>query len=105
MFNFHELENSERERGYESFIKNKLHFFDIGVNVKNPNDKELYKTLTGKITDLENYDTVVMAKGADLAKHIKYNNMESDLKDLIEHLKQKPPFKIDYEKLDPTIVH
>lgn len=40
----------------------------------------------------------------DLYKNMKYNNMDGSLKDLINHLKFKTKYKIDYEKLDPTLV-
>lgn len=40
----------------------------------------------------------------DIYKNMKYNNMDGKLKDLIAHLKFKTKYKLDYEKLDPTLV-
>ena len=53
---------------------------------------------------LEEFQTLVRPKGMDLFKHIKYNNMDGTLRDLISHLKFKSRYKIYYEKLDPTLV-
>ncbi len=60
---------------------------------------------TNVIIDLENYSTVVDSKrGADVAKHIITNNVDSSLRDLLSHLKSKSKYKIMYEKLSPVIL-
>jgi len=57
------------------------------------------------VIDLENYETVIMKRGIDLSKYMKFSKMEARLVDLVAHMKEKAAFKIDFEKLDPKIVH
>lgn len=78
---------------------------DVSRNPMDPNDTGIFKIAAQNLVRLENYETLVKPFGMDLFKHIKYNNMDGTMRNLISHLKFKSRYKIYYEKLDPTLVH
>ena len=77
---------------------------DVSVNTTDPNDKGLFKIASQNVVNLGNFTTVIARRGIDIVKHLKTNNMDGSLKNLIAHLKYKTRYKIFYEKLDPTLV-
>lgn len=64
----------------------------------------MFKTTPVEVVKLENYVVKVKARGFEFAQHVKLNNMNTTYRDLIYHLKNRTPFKIHYEKLDPTLI-
>lgn len=88
-----------------NFVKNKYFYLDVSKNPSDPLDQGLFKIAAQNLIRLEDYETKIKNYGIDLFKHIKFNNMDGTMKDLISHLKFKTRYKIYYEKLDPTLVH
>lgn len=104
MFNFQDDYEQDRKNGYVNFVKNKLHYFEVEFDYDS-GDKDLFKTSTTEIVDLEDFNTVVQSTGgADIEKHAESTNIETSMKNLIAHLKMKTKFKIYYEKLDPSLI-
>ena len=105
MINFNHDYALDREANYVQFVRNKYYYMDVSKNPSDPYDRGLFKIAAQNIVRLEEYQTLVRPRGMDLFKHIKYNNMDGTMRNLISHLKFKSRYKIYYEKLDPTLVH
>ncbi len=105
MFNYQDDYQKDRETGYENFVKNKLHYFDVQLDFANESQDKIFKTSSNVVVDLENFITDFRIHGIDIPKHSENNNMSSTMKELISHLKLKTKHKIFYEKLDPNILN
>lgn len=105
MINFNQDYEEDRELNYVNYVKNKYYYMDVSMNPNDPLDQGLFKIAAQNLVRLEDFTTKVSNFGIDLFKHIKYNNMDGTMKDMISHLKYKSRYKLFYEKLDPTLVH
>lgn len=104
MFNIQEQYDQERRVGYARFISSKIGQIDVEPDHENGNEDDVFKTNTGIIVDLENFQTQVKARGFDVTKYIHSNNLNASLRDLIINLKKKSAYPILYEKLDPALL-
>ena len=105
MFNTVEDYEHERNVGYARFIASKIGQIDTELDNDKESEDEIFKTNTGTITDLENYSTLVLGKGFDVSKHLRNNNINTSIQELVFNLKKKSKFPILYEKIDPSLLN
>ena len=103
MYTFQNNYEKEKHKGYLNFIKNKLHYLDTDEDFEDNDKGNIFKTNSHVIADLENYSTIVEIKGVDIASHLE-NNFDGTMANLVIHLKDKSQYKIDFEKLDDTLL-
>lgn len=105
MFTFERDYIKDRRKGYVNFIKNKLHFTDVAIDYSTATANSLFNVIGKTIIDLDEFSTRVRLNGVDVGKHLYTTNIDQPLKELILHLKNKSKYRIDYEKLDPSLLN
>ncbi len=60
---------SSREKSYENFIKNKLHYLDSEYDYNFSHENLIFKTKNHQQVDLENYKTILDSSGIEIQKH------------------------------------
>lgn len=103
MYTFQKNYEKEKHKGYLNFIKNKLHYLDLNEDFEVNDTNNIFKTNSHEIADLENFKTVSEILGVNILDHLK-NNFSGSMENLVIHLKDKSEYKIDFEKLDDSLV-
>ena len=64
----------------------------------------MFNLHTGKLYDLENFESKIAAKGMNLQIHYNTNKMDMNLEELMYEMKNSGKFSIPLEKLDQEVV-
>lgn len=82
-----------------------MHYFETDFDFDNKDENLLIKKKPENIVDFENYKTKIGFKDTmNYAKHVSNNNMDEDIIELVANIKNDSHYKIQYEKLDPSIM-
>lgn len=82
---------------------NKMDEIDVEYNYETSDDNKIFNTSSPIIVDLENFHTKVSSDGIVFKKHFD-NTFSHNISNMVSHLKKNSKFKIEFEKLDPSIV-
>ena len=104
MFNIQDDYDQERKIGNARFIASKIGQIDVEPDTENGTEDDIFKTNSGVIVDLENFQTSVNNIGFDITAHSQNNNMNSSMRELVTNMKRKSRYPILYEKIDPKLL-
>lgn len=101
--NFQEELVESKKESYKSLVDDKMYYLDTEFDFDNAHKKQFIKTSSPMVLDLENYHTKVRIKGI-VFESLKDNPFDKDVQFLINDLREKALYPIEFENLDPKMV-